>query len=61
LGATVLVIGTVQFFLALTHRLPERAPVGLRVVPDLVGAGGGQAAPAASAPSAAETTAGFRR
>ncbi|MDA8313872.1 MAG: COX15/CtaA family protein, partial [Actinomycetota bacterium] len=51
LGATVLVIGTVQFFLALTHRLPERAPVGLRVVPDLVGAGGGQPAPAASAPS----------
>ncbi len=56
LGATVLVIGTVQFFLALTHRLPERAPVRLRAVPDLVGA---QAAPAASAPGAGETPAGL--
>ncbi|MHB1554352.1 MAG: COX15/CtaA family protein [Acidimicrobiales bacterium] len=58
LGATVLVIGTVQFFLALTHRIPERAPTRLRAVPDLVGAGGAQTAPAAS--GATETTATLR-
>jgi len=38
LGATVLVIGVVQFFLALTHRAPERAMARLRAVPDLADA-----------------------
>lgn len=37
LGATVLVIGAVQFFLALSHRAPERDPARLRAVPDLRG------------------------
>jgi cytochrome c oxidase assembly protein subunit 15 len=35
LGVTALVIGFVQFHLALTHHAPERTPV-LRAVPDLV-------------------------
>jgi cytochrome c oxidase assembly protein subunit 15 len=42
LGATALVIGVVQFFLALTHHAPERAP-RLRAAPD------GRPAPAAAA------------
>ncbi len=33
LGATVLVIGVVQFFLALTHHAPERLAAPLRAVP----------------------------
>ncbi len=37
LGATVLVIGVVQFFLALTHHAPERVPAQLRAVPGLAG------------------------
>ena len=37
LGATVLVIGVVQFFLALSHRTPERDPARLHAVPDLGG------------------------
>lgn len=37
LGATALVIGVVQFFLALSHRSPERDPARLHAVPDLRG------------------------
>jgi cytochrome c oxidase assembly protein subunit 15 len=62
LGATVLVIGTVQFFLALTHRVAERAAARLRTVPPLVGVDGARTAPASEAPAAgaAESTATFR-
>ncbi len=35
LGATVLAIGVVQYFLALTHHAPERVTTQLRVVPDI--------------------------
>ncbi len=35
LGATVLAIGVVQYFLALTHHAPERVPTQLRAVPDI--------------------------
>lgn len=34
LGATVLVIGVVQYFLSLTHHAPERTPARLRVLGD---------------------------
>ncbi len=49
LGATVLVIGVVQFFLALTHHAPERVPARLCAVPDLVGVGTDAHAPAGAA------------
>lgn len=35
LGATALVVGVVQFFLALTHHAPEETPARLRALPDL--------------------------
>ena len=54
LGATVLVIGTVQFFLALTHRVPERAPAHLVAAPELAGADGARTAQAAAAPASTE-------
>jgi heme a synthase len=57
LGATVLVIGVVQYFLALTHHAPERIPAQLRAVPDLATEVGIGALGAASAPGAAEGTA----
>ncbi len=51
LGATVLAIGVVQFFLALTHHAPERMASRLRAVPDLAGDAGirTEAAPVAGA------------
>jgi heme a synthase len=39
LGATILVVGVTQYFLALTYHAPERAPARLRAVPDLPAAG----------------------
>jgi cytochrome c oxidase assembly protein subunit 15 len=39
LGATVLVIGVVQYFLSLTHHVPERLPAHLRAVSRLAGTG----------------------
>jgi cytochrome c oxidase assembly protein subunit 15 len=57
LGATVLVVGVVHFFLSLTHHAPERAAGhGLVAVAGLAGggaeAGGGAVAPLAAGPTA---------
>lgn len=49
LGATALVVGVVQFFLALTQRAPERAPAHLRALPDVVGAVSSESPSAAGA------------
>ncbi len=53
LGATVLVIGVVQYFLALTHHSPERLAGALRAVPGSarsvgIGAPGVESAPGAA-------------
>jgi cytochrome c oxidase assembly protein subunit 15 len=55
LGATVLVIGFVQFYLALTHHAPEALGARLRAVPSPVGAGGLAGAVPGPAPSARVT------
>jgi heme a synthase len=60
LGATVLVIGVVQFFLALTHHAPERAPAHLRAVPDLPGTVGVEVTEAPAASGVAEGAATVR-
>jgi heme a synthase len=60
LGATVLVVGVVQFFLALTHRAPERVPSRLRAVPDLAGDLGVARAGTVGAPGAADGSATVR-
>ncbi|HLW44634.1 MAG TPA: COX15/CtaA family protein [Acidimicrobiales bacterium] len=59
LGATALVIGAVQFFLALTHHAPERAPTRLRAVPDLPDALVRSKTEPATVPAGAEGTATF--
>jgi heme a synthase len=61
LGATVLVVGVVQFFLTLTHHAPERAPARLRAVPDLPDVVGlGASADAGNGAGAAEGAATLR-
>jgi heme a synthase len=60
LGATVLVVGVVQFFLALTHHAPERVAARLRAVPGPVGNLGIAPAAASPATGSADSTAAVR-